>query len=307
MSIPEENNQDSNGYEQPAQPQQPAPQPEQPQQPYYQQPAQPQQPYYQQPAQQPQQPYYQQPVAPQPQPVMVIPASEGEKNAYFKSAGSVLMLIVAIIATVGLVISLISNILTLNIFGIIGMVFSILITVGMWIAWANAKKKKLNTTGIKLIRIPYLIQFIFAVIGFALTFIGLILIMIGSDALGSIIGVEGLGKLGIPILVFTLIQQLIPFVLECVVFALLNKTLKVAQTINSNLSVAGQSAGKGLGIILIIAAAIDIIFGIVGIILNPLTGIFSLISTLFQAAYMIIGAVIALGFAKNLNAAHGQI
>ena len=319
MSIPEENNQDLNGYQQPEQqPQQPAPQPEQPQQPYYQQPEQqpqqpyyqqpaqqPQQPYYQQPAQQPQQPYYQQPA--QPQPVMVTPASEGEKNAYFKSAGSVLMLVVAIIATVGLVISLISNILSLNIFGIIGMVFSILITVGMWIAWSNAKKKKLNTTGIKLIRIPYLIQFIFVCIGFALTFIGLILLLIGSDALGSIIGIEGVGEAATLILVFTLIEQLIPFILECIIFASLNKTLKVAQAINSNTSVAGQKAGKALGIILIVAAVINIIFGIVGIILNPLTGIFGLISTLFTAVYMIIGAVILLGFAKNLNAAHGQI
>ena len=68
----------------------------------------------------------------------------------------------------------------------------------------------------------------------------------------------------------------------------------------------GQKAGKALGIILIIYAAINVILGIVGLIVNPLTGIMSLITTFIQAAYWIVGAVILLGFAKNLNIAHGN-
>ena len=243
------------------------------------------------------------------QPVAAATATEQEKSAFFKSAGSVLMLVVCIIATVSVVFAIISQILSFNIlniiFALIGSVLGILIIVGMWMAWSNSKKKTLNPTAIKLIRIPYIIQFIFACIGFGATPVP-ILAMIGTGVVGEASGATGEAALGIGILIFTLIATAIPFVFTCVIFASLNKTLKVAQNINENRSAMGQKAGKALGIILIIYAAINVILGIVGLIVNPLTGIMSLITTFIQAAYWIVGAVILLGFAKNLNIAHGN-
>lgn len=250
------------------------------------------------------------PQAPQaPQATAAAPATEAEKNAYFKSAGSVLMLVVCIIATLSLIFGIIAPLLQFAVltfvFGLIGSILTILILVGMWIAWSNAKKKTLNTTGIKLIRIPYIIQFIFMVIGSAVTIITTILAMTSVGVAGEVTDTEGAAAVGIGALAIVLLQALIPFIFNCIIFASLNKTLKVAQSINNNNAVPGQKAGKALGIVLIISAVIDIILGIVGVIFNPLS-IMSLISTIFTAAYMIIGAIILLGFAKNLNAAHGQ-
>lgn len=258
----------------------------------------------------PAQPVNQQATPPQqPQPVGTAPATEAEKNAYFKSAGSVLMLVVCIIATLSLIFEIIAPLLQFAVltfvFGLIGSILTILILVGMWIAWSNAKKKTLNTTGIKLIRIPYIIQFIFMVIGSAVTIITTILAMTAEGVAGEVTDTEGAAAVGIGALAIVLLQALIPFIFNCIIFASLNKTLKVAQSINNNNAVPGQKAGKALGIVLIISAVIDIILGIVGVIFNPLS-IMSLISTIFSAAYMIIAAVVLLGFAKNLNAAHGQ-
>lgn len=245
----------------------------------------------------------------QPQPVMVMPASEQEKTAFFKSAGSVLMLVVSIIATISIVFGIIAPLLSFDligfIFALIGSVPSILILVGMWMAWANAKKNQLNLTAIKLIRIPYIIQFVFVVIGFAVMFILGLMAILAAGGIGSATGNEAEATVAIGDLAFALIQLAIPFIFECIIFASLNKTLKAAQNINGNLSAMGLKAGKALGIILIIAAAINIILGIVNIILNPLT-VMTLISTIFEAIYWIIGAVVLLGFAKNLNIAHGQ-
>lgn len=246
----------------------------------------------------------------QPQTAGLAPATEAEKNAYFKSAGSVLMLVVCIVGTLSLVFGIIAPLLSFQlvsfIFGLIGSILTILIVVGMWIAWSNAKKKTLNTTGIKLIRIPYIIQFIFMVIGSAVTIITTILAMTAGGVAGEVTDTEGAAAVGIGALAIVLLQALIPFIFNCIIFASLNKTLKVAQSINNNNAVPGQKAGKALGIVLIISAVIDIILGIVGVIFNPLS-IMSLISTIFSAAYMIIAAVVLLGFAKNLNAAHGQL
>ena len=245
----------------------------------------------------------------QPQPVMVMPASEQEKTAFFKSAGSVLMLVVSIIATISIVFGIIAPLLSFNligfIFALIGSVLSILILVGMWMAWANAKKNQLNLTAIKLIRIPYIIQFVFAVIGFAVMFILGLMAILAAGGIGSATGNEAEATVAIGDLAFALIQLAILFIFKCIIFASLNKTLKAAQNINGNLSAMGLKAGKALGIILIIAAAINIILGIVNVILNPLT-VMTLISTIFEAIYWIIGAVVLLGFAKNLNIAHGQ-
>ena len=245
----------------------------------------------------------------QPQPVMVMPASEQEKTAFFKSAGSVLMLVVSIIATISIVFGIIAPLLSFNligfIFALIGSVLSILILVGMWMAWANAKKNQLNLTAIKLIRIPYIIQFVFAVIGFSVMLILGLIAILAAGGIGSATGNEAEATVAIGDLAFALIQLAILFIFKCIIFASLNKTLKAAQNINGNLSAMGLKAGKALGIILIIAAAINIILGIVNVILNPLT-VMTLISTIFEAIYWIIGAVVLLGFAKNLNIAHGQ-
>lgn len=315
------NNENGQNGGQPQQPQQAPQQPyQQPQQPNYQQA--PQQPYYQQPPQQPyqqpQQPYYQQPpqqpyYPPQPQqpqqPVPPQPATEAEKNAYFKSVGSILMLIVCIVGTLSFVIDIVAPLLSFKIvsfiFGLVGGILGLLIVIGMWICWGCARSKKLNAGGLKLIRIPYIIQFVFCVIGFVVDLIVNVIIGGFAAVLGSSTGSGAVEGVTIGVCVFMLLQVLVPFIFDCIVFSSLNKTLKVAQTINNNYTVAGQKASKTLGIVLIIAAAIQLILGVVGLIVSPLTGIGGLLTGIFSAAYWIIGALILLGFAKNLNSAHG--
>lgn len=230
------------GYQQQPQ-QQPYGYQQQPQQPPYGYQQQPQQPYGYQQQPQPQQPYY---AAPQPAaaPVVVAPvsASPAEKDAAFSSASTIFMLILCIVYTINLVTGLVGKIITLDIGGLLLYVLEILIVVGIWITFANAKKKKLSSTGISLIRVPYIIQFVFAVLGFA----GNLLIWIFT------------------LNIISLIIGLITFIFQCICFSSVNKTLKLARDINQNKSVIGRKAGSFAAIVMIIYAVLNLISEIVG-------------------------------------------
>lgn len=257
--------------------------------------SQPQQPNYQQP-QQPQQPYY----PPQPQVVVAAPATPAEQGASFGAGGSVFMLILCIVGTVNLLTGFIGKILSLDIGGLLLYVLEILIVVGMWITFANAKKKKLSATGIKLIRVPYIIQFVFAVLSFVLN---LVIWFMTLNILSLVFGI-------------------LTFIFQCICFASVNKTLGLALDINRNKSVFGRKAGIFAAVMMIIFASFRLIGDIVGYITieaiktalgdNFLAkllgggGIMTIIVAVVAFLSSIAGAIVILQFNKKVKQAHGE-
>ena len=239
-------NQQSNGYQQPY-----GQQPNGYQPPYGQQPNGYQPPYGQQPnGYQP--PYGQQPngYQPQPQPYYppqmstTMPASQEEKEATFKSASTVFMLILCIVYTVNLFTGFIGKIVSLDIGGLLLYILDILIVIGIWITFVNAKKKKLSSKGISLIRVPYVIQFVFSVFGFIANLVFWILTLN----------------------VISLIFGIITFIFQCICFSSVNKTLLIARDINQNKSVKGRKAGSFAAIVMIIYAVLNLINEIIGMV-----------------------------------------
>ena len=173
-------------------------------------------------------------------------ASPAEKEAVYSTTGSIWMLLAAIVLTISLFTSFIGDILSLNLiailFGVFTIVLDILIVVGFWISFANGKKKKVNPTGINLIRVPYIIMFVFTVIRFVVTTIG-----------------QGLTFQWI-----SLVFGILSFVFTCICFASVKKTLDMGLLISKNRSVAGRKAGIFAAVVMIISAAISFIQVIVG-------------------------------------------
>lgn len=195
-----------------------------------------QQPYQQQPYQQP---IY---VVNQPAVPQKLPASPEAKEASFSAGSSIFMLILCIVGTLNLISSLVGKVISLNIGGLLLYVLEILIVVGMWITFANAKKKKLSTKGISLIKVPYIIQFVFSVF----SFVGnLILWFLTLNIIKLVIGT-------------------ITFIINCICFSSINKTLQLAYDINCDKSVANRKAGVFSAVIMIISAAFTLISDIVG-------------------------------------------
>lgn len=216
----EQNNNTENQQQQPAQ------------QTPYQQGAYQQQPPYQQPI-------YQQTVVVQqaPQPT-AMPASEGEKKALFSTAGSIWMLIACIISTINLITGLVGNILSLSIFGgIVDFILDLIMVIGLWLVFANGRKKNLSTTGVSMIKVTYIISFVFLVLGFA----GNLIIWI------------------LTLNIISLVFGILTFVFDCIVFASVKKTLNMAKTINQNRSAVNMKAGVFAGVVMIISAAFTLI------------------------------------------------
>lgn len=173
--------------------------------------------------------YVQQQVQPQ-QPAT---ASAGAKDALFTSTASIWMLIASIVATVNLVVGFINSLLG----GLVDTILNILIVVGMWLSYVYGRKRQLSTTGVQLIRVPYIIRFVFLVISFVFN----IVIWIFTFN------------------VLTFLAGVITFIFECILFSSIMKTANVVRRINSDKSVLGMKAGKFAGIVMIITAAITFI------------------------------------------------
>lgn len=166
----------------------------------------------------------------QQQPLAATPA---EKEALFSTAGSLWMLIACIVATVNLVVALVNNPLS----GIISTILNLLIVIGMWIVFAKGRSKNLSTTSVSLIRVPYIILFVFSV----LSFIGNIFIWIFRfDIFAMLIGI-------------------VAFVLNCICYSSVMKSLNIARRINNNRSAMGMKPGVFAGVIMIITAAFTFI------------------------------------------------
>jgi hypothetical protein len=135
---------------------------------------------------------------------------------------------------------LIGNILSINIGGIIGEVFDILMVAGAWLVYVNGRKRKLSTTGISLIRIPYVISFIFTTITSVFTIIANI----------------------VTLNVFSFLSNLILLIVRCIFFSSINNTLKMARDVNRDQTVIGRKAGSFAAIITIVFAVFNLISSI---------------------------------------------
>lgn len=211
-------------------------------------------------------------------------ASVSEKEALFSTAGSLWMLIACAVATVSLLTTLISNILSLNIGGLLLFILDILMVVGLWVTFANGKKRKLAPSGISLIKVPYIIQFIFSII----SFIGNLIIWI------------------ITLNVISLLVGIVSFVFACICFSSVKKTLDIAGDINQNKSVMGRKAGKFAAIVKIISATFTLIGDIVSYIfisaIKEMLGD-SILATLLGAGGTMTIVVAAVSFIASISVA----
>ena len=226
-------------------------------------------------------------------------ASPAEKEAFTSTTRGIWMLIAAIVLTINLFTGLISNVLSLNIFGILSLVLDILIVVGFWVLFANGRKNKTSSTGINLIRVPYIILFVFEVISFVLHLViwGMTLNIIG------------------------LVFGILSFVFTCICFASVKKTLDMGLLISRNHSVAGRKAGIFAAVVMIISASISLIqsivsYAVVAVVSKELTGplatlgnlingggIMSLVAAVFSFIASISVAIVLLMFAKKIKKA----
>lgn len=231
------------------------------------------------PAQAPTQPNYQQPVYAAPQPTYaapqptVFPASPAEREALSSSTRGLWMLLASIVLTVNLVTSLISGILSLDIFGLIGLVLDILIVVGFWITYANGRKRTMSTKGLSLIKVPYIIQFVFTVIGFVFNVL----------------------FWGFTLQILSLVFGILSFVFTCICFASVKKSLNMALTISKGQSVAGRKAGIFAAVVMIISASFTFIQAVV-----TFVTVDALTSALAETPLAVLGALVSGGGVMSL-------
>lgn len=207
------------------------------------------------------------------------------------------MLIFAIVSTLNLIASVFS------LSGIGNFIFNVLMVIGMWITFANAKKEKLSTSGLSLIRVPYTIKFVFHVIGFSFS---VILYLVALN-------------------IFGLIGGIITFVFSCICYSSIKKTLVVATTINKDRTVIGKKVGIFAAVVMIINASFSLISSITSDIFSTLSSLLELIGeeeteeikAVFDALHnisivvsivaflaSISGALVILQFAKRIKKAH---
>lgn len=171
-------------------------------------------------------------------------ATPAEKNALFSVAGSIFMLIFAIAFSANLILKFASNIVALDISAILTGIFSglfdALTVAGLWVLYVSARKKKLTTAGVTLIKVPLVITFIFGLIG----------------------GIFGLIGNVITLNVIGLIINLFKFIFYIMYFASIKNLLNLGRTIESDRSVMGRKAGMFAAIITIIFAVINLAGGI---------------------------------------------
>ena len=175
--------------------------------------------------------------APEQQPVYVVQqpttASPAEKDAFFRTGGGLWMLIAAIVVTA----NFLAGVISFSLSSIFGSVLNVLIVVGFWVTWGKCRGKKLGAAGIKLIKIPFIIKFVFTVIGFVFTVIGQALTF----------------------QLISLLLGILSFVFDAIVFSTIKKALSVAGTIAEDKPAIGKKVGIAGAVIIIISAVISLL------------------------------------------------
>ncbi len=157
-----------------------------------------------------------------------LPATEGVKNAYYSAAGSNRMLVACIAVTADFVISAIYYMLI----GILSTIFLLMLTIGFWITYANAKNRKLKSFGIRLLRFGYVEIFGFA-IGF--TYMGGVILWAMTANIALVV------------------METAWLFIICISYSRVIKMLNMGKYINANKAVA-ETHGSA-AILLIIGAA----------------------------------------------------
>lgn len=252
---------------------------QQPQQPY----GQPQQPYgqpYGQPQQPYGQPYYQQPVQPVVQPIYVAtrrPATEGEKNGLFSVAGSWMMLVLCIVGTINAIMGFVN----FNLANLLGNILSVIMVVGMWIAFISAKQKKLSPIAPKLIKVPFTVNYVLTMIAYVLADIVTILLLIVGTMVMVTASAEG-GAVEATVFIVGLVAFIVVILMQTFFvkyYKSLMNCLKNSISINEGYG-AGEPSGMFAATLTFIMAGLNFLpslaMGIVGLaggaLLSTITG-----------------------------------
>jgi hypothetical protein len=180
------------------------------------------------------------------------PATPGDINAIHNVSGSIMMLVLVILNTCLLGYSAIKGFMSGGL-GIVATIFGsvadVLMCVGLWLIWANGRKRSNQTTGFTLFKVGLIINFVFTMIFSLLTVIAAIALL----AIGGFIMPVGLFFI---IIGLALIGE---FVLEIIVFASLNGFMKHGPTILKLGLRPRDPAKKTAGVALIIRASLALL------------------------------------------------
>lgn len=187
-------------------------------------------------------------------------ASDEAKEALFGATSSIWMLIASIVVTLNLIALVVDIVTSRSLGNFLEVLFALLTTIGFWITYSAGKKKQLSPKGITLIKVPFVIQFVFEVIAFAGVIILLGLLLLGSAFASGLASQmsssSGSATAGITsgILIIAVAVVIVVFVVKCMYFSSVNKTLNIGLDISKDRSVAGRKAGLFAPVVMIISA-----------------------------------------------------
>ena len=161
-------------------------------------------------------------------------ADEKKQAALFFSAGGVTAMVFAIVLSAYVFCGLIANAAAWNLFGMCGSICEALLTVGVWLTFASAKKQKLSPKGVALIRVPFIVIFAFDLIGAALRM-----------TMYVVFSFEFL-----PFLL-----NLLKFVFGVVYFFAVDKLLRLCASVGKDRARTGKTSGTFAAVAVIIFAA----------------------------------------------------
>lgn len=162
------------------------------------------------------------PIVPRPR-ENVVPATDAEKNAVFSAAGGVAMMVFAIILSVSAFFYFLDVLVAVNVFGLVVSLLKAAAAVGVWLTFVSAKRRKLSSKGLTLVRIPFVVTFAFTLIGTAL-----------HVTMYVVYSFEFL-----PFLI-----DLMKFILNIIYFVTVDRLLRAGVSIEKDVSVPGKISGS---------------------------------------------------------------
>lgn len=165
-----------------------------------------------------------------------VPATDAEKNAVFSSAGGVAMIFFAIFLSASAFFCFLDGLATVNVFGLFVSLCKAAAAVGVWLTFVSAKRRKLFSKGLTLVRIPFVFTFAFTLIGTAL-----------HVTMYVVYSFEFLPFL----------FDLMKFILNIIYFVSVDRLLRAGVSIEKDVSVRGKISGSFTAIATVIFALIS--------------------------------------------------
>lgn len=182
-----------------------------------------------------------------------------DRQAVYKAAGSMGMLIFNIVYTIEFIISIISNFP----WSIVNNILPALTLVGLWWLWASSKSKKASTASIRFIQIPFIITSIVYLI------IPVILCIVFGISFFAVLGDSGGPGEGFPLLLLVcFLVSIVYFIFNLAFVCSINGVMKDGiNTLNGH--APDKKPGIFAAVIIIIEAVLislpSIVFGISGL------------------------------------------